>query len=200
MTAMASMPLGADRGEIEAAIDEAPVGEAPGVVAPRRRRSCSGGAGPASRGRFGGRFGSSPRRRPAPCPGPWRGSRPGAWPRPTPAPRRRCRAGRPSHHRVATGAGVHDLARAARIEARRSVGPVALAGTLPALLIAVIGGAVGAVAMAVRLRASRVAGGVPAPGPRCAVLSGSVVLRLREPVVGLLHADAVPGLGVGRQD
>ena len=77
--------LRADRGQVEARVDEAPVGQAPTVIALRGVGHVAAEEASASRRCSHARRGRSPRRRPAACPGPSRGSPPGAWPRPMPA-------------------------------------------------------------------------------------------------------------------
>ena len=102
------------------------------------------------------------------------------------------------------GAGIHDLAGAGGIDARGLAGPVVLARIVTVWLIAVGGGigvAAGLVIAVADLRIG-VAAVAAGRGWRRVVLVSTftiVLLRLRQAIVGLLDADPVPRLGVGRE-
>ena len=123
MTAIVSMPSERNRGQVEAGVDETPVGHAPAVIALHGVGHVAAEKRPPVDGARHAPPGPSLRRRRAACPGPWRGWPPGAWLRPRPAPPRRHRPGteRPPPC-SATGGRIHDFAGAGGIAARRCVG------------------------------------------------------------------------------
>ena len=213
-------PLRADRGEIEPVVDEAPVGEAPAVVAPGRvghvaAQECA----PVEDARVGAADGflDGARRlalRLGEAQGLVHGLVPGL------LLGGRVNRGLCGHAGIAIArSGVHDFAGAAGIEARWRVAPIARFRTVLVFRIAVIGrvaGVTGISAATVRgwialvlrmaviggiavagsgLRARRVAA---APGSR-AVVPAPVVLGFRQAVVGLLDAQSLPRLSVGWQ-
>ena len=106
-----------------------------------------------------------------------------------------------------TGVGVHDLARARGVEARRGIGYRVGGRAVPALAVAVARvGSIGRRGRVARRIAVAVPGGGRLAGRHCrrvggwraAVVAGIVVLGL-EALVRLLDAHAVPGVRPGRQ-
>ena len=198
--------LGADRGQVEPAIDEAPVGQAPAIVAARGvGHVAAQQRAPIQHARVGALHRLlDPARRLALGLGEIEGLVHGLVPG--------LLLGDDIHGRLvrlavaaAAGARVHDLSGAGGIMARRRVGPIDLTVPVPAIsilvaaIVRVIGGAVGLPVIATGRRQAGRPGAGACARRRVGVVAGISVLRLGQTVVGLLDTEPVPCLGLGRQ-
>ena len=195
--------LGTDRRQVEARVDEAPVGQAPGIVAldgvghvaAQQRAPVDGarmrppdrflyGAGQLSLG-----LGEAGRLVHGLVPGLLLLGDIGG--------------GRAGFALPATGGRVHDLASAGRIGARRGVGAAISTRIVAVLRISVAGpvarpaGIIVAAGVGGWRSARGTGAGIATAGRRVAL--AVVGIGLGQAVIGLFDADAVPGLGVGRQ-
>ena len=206
MTAMVSMPSERIDGKYNPLSMKRRFGQAPGIIALRGVGHVAAQQRPPADGADVGAPDRVPRRRPAACPGPWRGWPPGAWPRP-----RAC-----SSAAISAGDG----------PASPPPPPAGASMTSPVPAGSQLGDAVapGFVSwLSPSCGSSSPApssdppesssppesgdGGVPAESAACCSTAGRRVaipvtvvgVRLRQAVIGLFDADAVPGLGVRRQ-
>ena len=203
MTAIASMPPERNGGEIEPAVDEAPVREAPAVVAARGVGHVAAQDGPPIEGAGVGvshRLLDPAGQLPL-DPGEVHGLVHGLVPRLLLGGDVDRGLAVPGIA-VAAGARVHDLSGAGGIVARRRIGVAALARAVLRIAVAFagrIGRAVGRAFVTSTGGGGRAGTHVATNGRRTAVAAGIVLLWFRQAIVCLLDTHPVPRLGVGRQ-